>query len=123
MTDRELMQQALNRELMQLALNALDHGLAVERADAMKALRERLAEPEQKPVAQRLSNGTIDVLGGVIVPIGALLYLVPPQRKPLTEDEIATLLSQSVGVDIKLNGGDVLFARAIERAHGIGEKE
>ena len=42
------------------------------------------------------------------------------QHKPLTDEEIATLLSQSAGVDMKLNGGDLLFARAIERAHGIG---
>ena len=48
------------------------------------------------------------------------LYTHPPQRKPLTDDEIAALLAQSAGVDLKLNGGDLLFARAIERAHGIG---
>jgi hypothetical protein len=56
---------------------------------------------------------------------GTKLYTSPPepQRKPLTEEEIAALLSQSAGVDLKLNGGDLLFARAIERAHGIGGKE
>ena len=47
----------------------------------------------------------------------------PPQRKPLTDEEIAALLSQSAGVDVKLNSGDVLFARAIERAHGIRGEE
>lgn len=51
------------------------------------------------------------------------LYTTPPQRKPLTEEEIALLLTQSAGVDLKLNGGDLLFARAIERAHGIGGEE
>lgn len=51
------------------------------------------------------------------------LYTHPPQRKPLTEKEIAALLSQSAGIDIKLNDGDLLFARAIERAHGIGGEE
>lgn len=40
--------------------------------------------------------------------------------EPLTEEAIAALLSQSAGIDIKLNGGDLLFARAIEKAHGIG---
>lgn len=51
------------------------------------------------------------------------VYTAPPQRKPLTEEAIAALLSQSAGIDIKLNGGDLLFARAIERAHGIGGEE
>jgi hypothetical protein len=41
----------------------------------------------------------------------------------LTDEEIAAILSQSAGVDLKLNGGDLLFARAIERAHGIGGDE
>lgn len=45
------------------------------------------------------------------------------KREPLTEEAIAALLSQSAGIDIKLNGGDLLFARAIERAHGIGREE
>jgi len=44
-------------------------------------------------------------------------------RQPLTDAEIAALLAQSAGVDLKLNGGDLLFARAIERAHGIGGEE
>lgn len=45
------------------------------------------------------------------------------EHKPLTDEAIAALLSQSAGVDLKLNGGDLLFARAIERAHGIGSEE
>lgn len=45
------------------------------------------------------------------------------ERQPLTKEAIAALLSQSAGIDIKLNGGDLLFARAIERAHGIGGEE
>ena len=56
-------------------------------------------------------------------PPHTLLYTHPPQRKPLTDEEIAALLSQSAGIDIKLNDGDLLFARAIERAHGIGGEE
>lgn len=43
------------------------------------------------------------------------LYTSPPKREPLTDEEITALLSQSAGVDLKLNGGDLLFARAIER--------
>jgi hypothetical protein len=39
-----------------------------------------VARPAQEPVAIRLSNGMIDVLGGALVPIGTLLYLTPAQE-------------------------------------------
>jgi len=39
------------------------------------------------------------------------LYLAPPQRKPLTEEEIYSLFRTS--------GSPTAFTRAIERAHGI----
>lgn len=42
----------------------------------------------------------------------------PPQRKPLTEEEIYTLYSEPCS-DAEM----VAFARAIERAHGIGGEE
>jgi len=45
------------------------------------------------------------------------------KRKPLTDEEIAKLLTESAGIEIKINDGDLAFARAIEQAHGIGEKE
>ena len=58
----------------------------MQRAEAMKML----VQPEQEPVAIRLSNGVIDCLGTAIVPIGALLYATPPQRTwvGLTDEEI-----------------------------------
>jgi hypothetical protein len=53
-------------------------------------------QPAQEPVAIRLSNGMIDVLGGALVPIGTLLYLTPPQRPwvGLTDEEIDALYLQ-----------------------------
>lgn len=49
------------------------------------------------------------------------LYLAPPQRKPLTEEEIRYALeSEFLGFDEKRNWQDDLrVARAVERAHGI----
>lgn len=48
------------------------------------------------------------------------VYKDPPQRKPLTETEIRTLRRDLAGtLDVQY----VTFARAIEAAHGIGEKE
>lgn len=49
------------------------------------------------------------------------LYTTPPQRQPLTKEEIANI---TASVPLKLSSEFVLsIARAIERAHGIGEKE
>ena len=47
--------------------------------------------------------------------------LAEPEPEPLTDEEII-MLSQSSGVYIKINDDcDLLFARAIENSHGIGE--
>jgi hypothetical protein len=49
---------------------------------------------------------------------GKPLYTYPPKRQPLSNDEIYTLAR----VAMKLNDNMVLpFAKAIEKAHGIGE--
>ena len=48
---------------------------------------------------------------------GQLLYTAPPQRKPLTEEEIDALAIDEDG----LPNSHLEFARAIERAHGIKE--
>lgn len=48
------------------------------------------------------------------------LYTAPPQRKPLTEEEIQAAWDS---VDMRHPRGNetrIAFARAIERAHGIG---
>lgn len=65
-----------------------------------------LAEPVQKPVTRLF--GTLPV------------YDTPPQRKPLTEEEIDALeWAPSYGNPMTLREGLQLFARAIEQAHGI----
>jgi hypothetical protein len=43
-------------------------------------------------------------------------YTIPPQRKPLTDEEITKIFSTTKGLDFYLN-----FARAIEAAHQIYE--
>ena len=113
------------KEAAEMALEALDN-VGVEgnweREDAaVVALREALAPV---PVAWMDREGDLYKMPEIEgwAPPHTLLYTAPPQRKPLTDEEIAAILSQSAGVDLKLNGGDLLFARAIERAHGIGEK-
>ena len=103
------------------------HGQAVQ--DAKEALRAAIAEPEQEPVAWELRKGKTDrVLLEItndrrraadwrasleeVVP----LYTAPTPRKPLTDEQIhAVICSEYDSMEE--------FARAIERAHGIGEQK
>jgi len=48
------------------------------------------------------------------------LYTSPPQRKPLTEEQIKPIFDQW---KILYGGYTIDFIRAIERAHGIGSQE
>ena len=127
-TDRELMQQALEA----LEFYYEQHG---EESDAkvITALRERLAQQEQEPVAWE------DVLGAIArgwthddnkhKPMDVQLAVAiakeiqdmvsaPPQRKPLTDEEIDDLSRTMVKGSKSVNW----LCRAIEAAHGIGEK-
>ena len=59
------------------------------------------------------------------LPIGTKLYAAPPARKPLTDyqiREIDELVWKELSYEEKTFGQFALkMARAIERAHGIGE--
>ena len=123
MTDRELMQQALD---------ALNHVNVQDRVQIITALRDRLAQPEQEPVAwlfQHEETGLTECVDTQQVEWGfeknnprwqkiAPLYTTPPQRKPLTHPQIHEFdWPDGVSFD------DILsFVRAIEEAHGIKEK-
>ena len=70
---------------------------------------------EQEPVAWWNDTGTyidLNVSGR-----GAPLYTAPPQRKPLTDEQIESLLMNWPEDGIAF----FEFARAIEAAHGIKE--
>jgi hypothetical protein len=108
---------------LQTALEQPDHA---EQSLGMAATCKDFLQVEQEPVAYgyRDARGNIRLLNHYETKMDRIpLYTSPPQRQPLTDEEIAAILSQSAGVDLKLNGGDLLFARAIERAHGIGSQE
>ena len=87
--------------------------------DNMTAGLTRLAQPEQEPVAW----ADMDVRGedkGLSWTPGHFhktpLYNTPPQRKPLTDEEIEVLAKKHNGIYYDC---DITFARAIEAAHGI----
>ena len=108
--------------------------------DAHAALRAALAEPEQEPVATKQMLRWVEYLkrlsdDGQHMSIpglssGACWELAieldqfikntaPTPRKPLTDEEIAAIASTPCAV---VGSYVHTFARAIERAHGIGEQ-
>lgn len=93
-----------------------------KRSHIEKILEDALAQPEQEPVAYRFqSPATEEWLLGLEPPAGSRweierLYTHPPQRKPLTDDEINKVCAAP-----HLTVSD--FVRAIEKAHGIGGEE
>ena len=95
------------REAMKQALHALqtkgEHHRFVY--DAMKALAEALAEPEQEP----LTDG--ELYAAFLIGLNSK----KPVRKPLTDAEIADLWDGHVVPVFGKNGiNPIVFARAIE---------
>jgi len=104
------------REAAQAALEFLDaeFGWSPGEAPRIDNLRAAMAEPvQEQPICDECGRKKAD---------GWALYCVdcvepvfaPPQRKPLTEDEIQELSQQH-----KFDSRMEKFVRIIERAHGI----
>ena len=120
-------------EALKLALEALeadeldmvDDGsgnMVFRKEQAITAIKEALAQQEQEPVAwistgpARMIHWTADkpAYGDDWVP----LYTAPPQRKPLTDEDIERIVREA---RVKERGIGYTIARAIEAAHGIKE--
>ena len=120
-------------EALKLALEALeadeldmvDDGsgnMVFRKEQAITAIEKLLAQPEQEPLAW-ISTGTARMIhwtadkpayGDDWVP----LYTTPPQRKPLTDEDIERIVREA---RVKERGIGYTIARAIEAAHGIKE--
>ena len=111
------------KELLEAVEDAIQTGdwkvdVACDPDSVIRRSKEALAQPEQEPVAW-LSTDSIGerhlcfdkpLDNDPVQP----LYTTPPQRKPLTDEELADLwYKQSLDW--------MEFARAIEAAHGIKE--
>ena len=110
--------------------NALLFGLCQGAAEEIRKLRRALAQPEQEPVAWGCNRYIEDDNGfqiGTDEPELAWgkyapddngwwpLYTTPPQRKPLTDEEVRKHLAIAKSHEQTW----LMFARAIEAAHGI----
>jgi len=111
-------------------------GFEIGKREGRIEAENALAEPVQEPVAWRFEARHIDSAWAAAVtlkhpgPEGVYmrnvmpLYAHPPQRKPLTEEEIVALIHPIVMADMPDEMTDYEIARAIERAikraHGIG---
>lgn len=109
------------RELLNRSRYNLDREYC---ADLIDEIQELLAQPEQEPVAY-LHEG-IDETGETVRRIYCHfyehanlipLYTAPPKRKPLSDETIAKLWGESYSGTTQMVRN---FARAIEKAHGIG---
>jgi hypothetical protein len=117
-------------EALNLALDAFETSMYPQQKQlqAITAIKEALAQPEQEPVAWRTYTGR-----GYYIIDATLeeaqknwpdrehqpLYTTPPQRKPLTDEEIVLVVAECAASH---QHTDIHFARAIEAAHGIKEK-
>ena len=126
----------MTQEALKLALEALeelnntssywwhkvDEATVAKIDSAITAIKETLAQPEQEqePVALRATTEkAVVILKTVTAGLESALAktTTPPQRKPLTDEEIHSV-RDSFGEDPVML---VAFARAIEAAHGIKE--
>lgn len=135
------------KKAMQMALEALDQYTAKELTfgqrytnegqkllDAIEALREALAQPEPEPVAWMFEHYTqffydyswheeVQFVRPPDDPESfrriTPLYTEPPQRNPLTNEQIKLIVLESLGYITLPSSDDLTFTRAIEAAHGI----
>ena len=120
--------EALNLALEALEADELDMvddgsgNMVFRKEQAITAMEKLLAQPEQEPLAW-ISTGTARMIhwtadkpayGDDWVP----LYTAPPQRKPLTDEDIERIVREA---RVGEHGIGYTIARAIEAAHNLKE--
>lgn len=115
-------------EALKLALDALHARISVSsRATeaeykAAMACREALAQKdEQEPIGEAhaydsATRYTHCIWDAYVVPVGTKLYTALPGCQPLTDEKLRAMWANYAPIV----GGVLEFARAIEKAHGIG---
>ena len=138
MTPKQEAALRLALEALKYPLNQSHENFNVDMAEllahrAITAIKEALTQLEQEPVAFYVYKPTLPRghLGNVSdgdspwvydqdpssgYSARMLVYTTPPQRKPLTDEEIILIVAECAASH---QHTDIHFARAIERAHGI----
>ena len=100
------------RQAVELTISAIEEGVSFDHLDNVTApmLRRALAESEQEHCGYDETTG--------LCTRNPCCYTAPPQRKPLTEEEIWNLLPDD-NTPMSLGEAFLKFARLIEAAHGI----
>ena len=129
----------MSREAMKLALEALEGSIALTmpkidlRKEAITALREALAQPQPEPVGEITMEDIGRPFNSICIrthfyecvpPVGTKLYTSPPDREPLTVEQIEEVWMAYEKARPKNSSNHesrLQFARAIEAAHGIKE--
>ena len=123
------------RKVMKLALEALEdianeiygswtNGEKAQRIaqNLIPTIKEALAQPQQEPVA--IPRFGLNPDNGMMYESKrgpwCLFKDIPPQRKPLTDEEISEIVTASTGWNFP-QSSHYSLARAIEAAHGIKE--
>ena len=129
-TQTEALRLAISR--LEWFIDAYPHDITTSKEDFLRPFKEALAQPEQEPVAWLYKSepsfdgnkwhDTFEVTTSKQVALwkdkdAKPLYTIPPQRKPLTDEEIGAILEGVNAYGTRL----YTFARAIEAAHGIKE--
>jgi len=116
-------------EALRLALEAMEmfceHGAILRPIEIRDAIKAALQARDEPVAWYHVENNKVfftaspsdDLIGKYWTP----LYTTPPQRKPLTDEEIVAIVrEESRGSAISRDGSTSLrIARAIEAAHGI----
>lgn len=106
-------------------LEALGENHWLDRKATMAALREALAEPEPEPLCTAAMFDDAFLAKSGLSP-DTKLYTTPPQRKPLTMEQLRDIREhQRLIEELGPVWAPTLyyFCQAIERAHGIRGEE
>ena len=119
-------------EALKLALEALEyissHYMSLPKIGcmALAVVEEALAEPAQQQEPAAVARVDDLERGGRVralamgLGLDAPLYTTPPQRKPLTDEQIGMAFRKAFPVGgVVFTNGAIDFARNIEAAHGI----
>lgn len=145
MADNTAAKGFVMRQALELALEALQFALHIgfpessesqikkgekayqQHRAAITAIKEALAQPEQEPVAtlddleQEIYENTRQFVSRDVMEwMLKRYYTTPPQRKPLTDEEIMNIAKVSC-IGISPHEDTLNFAKVIEAVHGIKE--